>query len=78
MIFLAISQEEKDALYDIESYTSTRFNGGEAPFKTGVFDSFQGVNFIWDQDLNVSGTTRTCIAWLKKGLLFGQQNANSR
>ena len=40
----------------------------------GKVDSFMGFKFIRTQRLTLSGTTRTCLAWAKSGLLLAKRN----
>jgi hypothetical protein len=72
-IYLAISQEEMDdltALTDLR--TDDIYNKGA--LESGkITGRVYGVNLIHDEDLNVSSSVRTCIAWVKSGLMFGEQ-----
>lgn len=72
-IYLSISQEELDALLQIDHFINADYNGGEAPIKNGLVGHMLGVDFVHDEDLSVSGSNRTCFSWLKKGILFGSQ-----
>lgn len=76
-IYCAISENEEKNIIGADNWVAASNN--ERFIQAGAIESGQiagrlyGVDFVRDQDLNVSGTTRTCIAWVKSGLMFGEQ-----
>lgn len=74
-IYCAISQEEEDALTAIEHFINADYNQSSAVESGVIAGRLYGVTFVRDQDLSVSGSTRTCFAWVKSGLLFGEQDS---
>ena len=72
-IYLGISQNEEDTLTAVTNFIDEdRIDKGA--IESGVIAGrLYGVTLIRDEDLNVSGTTRTCPAWVKTGVLFGNQ-----
>ena len=77
-IVLSISREEQDALLQIERYTNNDYlSGNSNPLKEGMLPSWLGVDMIKDENLVVAASNRTCFAFLKRGILFGDQAGNS-
>jgi hypothetical protein len=73
-IYCAVSQNEIDTITAIDKYINADYNEGNSSIESGkLHGRLYGVDFVHDEDLSVSGTTRTCIAWVKSGLMFGEQ-----
>jgi len=73
-IYCAISQEEEDALTLLEIYRNNDYWNNNQVTESGVISGrLNGITFIRDQDLANSANVRTCIAWVKSGLMFGEQ-----
>ena len=72
-IYCAISQNEEDTLIGVDHFINADYNQSSAVESGVIAGRLYGVNFVRDEDLAVSGTTRTCFAWVKSGVLFGVQ-----
>lgn len=72
-IYCAISQNEEDTLTGVDHFINADYNQSSAVESGVIAGRLYGVNFVRDEDLDVSGTTRTCFAWVKSGVLFGVQ-----
>jgi len=72
-IYCAISQEEEDSLTAIEHYINADYNSSSAIESGVAAGRLYGVNFVRDQDLANAASVRTCFAWVKSGILFGEQ-----
>lgn len=73
-IYCAISQEEEDALTLLEIYRNNDYWNNNQVTESGVIAGrLNGVNFVRDEDLATASSVRTCFAWVKSGILFGEQ-----
>ena len=76
-IYCAVSQDEIDVLITEDKFINNDFGNNTGAVESGTVigaGRLYGVTFIHDEDLNVSGTTRTCPAWVKSGLKYGTQS----
>ena len=75
VVYTSLSREEVDNLMTIDHFINADYNGSRSPLVGNQEFDWAGITWVRDQDLVVSAGTRTCIAWVKKGLLFGEQSA---
>ena len=75
-IYQAIAQEELDTLKALAELREKETNLGRAPAITGeIGNEVEGLQLVLDKDLNTSGGTRTCPAWIASGMAFMTQQA---
>lgn len=75
VVYTAISREEVNALMAVDHFINSDFNGGRSPLVSNQEFDWAGITWVRDQDLAVSASNRTCIAWIKRGLLFAEQSS---
>jgi hypothetical protein len=72
-IYCAISQEEEDTLTAVDHFINSDYNSSSAVESGVIAGRLYGVTFVRDQDLANAASVRTCFAWVKSGILFGEQ-----
>jgi hypothetical protein len=72
-IYCAISQEEEDALTLLDAYINHDYIANDTTSSGMISGRLHGVTFVRDQDLATAASVRTCFAWVKSGILFGEQ-----
>lgn len=68
--FIACTAQQIDDLLGTTEVTSTDYNSVKALVQ-GEVNTFLGFTFIRTELIDISGSTRSCIAWSRSGLLLG-------
>lgn len=69
-LYIAVTGKQLEDLLGTTEVTSADFNTVRALVR-GEVDSYMGFKFIRTNLVNLSTTTRQCVAWAKDGLLLG-------
>lgn len=71
--FIAVSARQITNLLNTTEVKSVDYNSIKA-LVGGKVDTFMGFKFKLTQRLTLSGTTRTCLAWAKSGMMLAKRN----
>ena len=71
--YIAVSARQITNLLNTTEVKSVDYNSVKALVE-GKVDTFMGFKFKLTQRLALSGTTRTCLAWAKSGMLLAKRN----
>ena len=71
--FIAVSARQITNLLNTTEVTSADFNTVKALVE-GKIDTFMGFKFVRTQRIDLTTTTRTCLAWARSGMVLAKRN----